>query len=179
MVLVDGEIRDAVEQGAIRIEPFNEDFLGPNSYDVHLGPILATSIYEEFDAAQAAPLGKTLIPEEGKVLQRGTLYFGTTMEKVGSDWFVPCLEGKSSTGRLGISIHATAGIGDIGFYGHWTLEIAVVEPVRIYAGMPIGQFIFHKIGRRPDKNYKQKGGNYRGEDMNPEPSKLHKVFRND
>ena len=57
----------------------------------------------------------------------------------------PFLEGKSSTGRLGIDIHATAGKGDVGFCGNWTLEISVKQPVRIYKGMPIGQLIYFPV----------------------------------
>ena len=58
---------------------------------------------------------------------------------------VPFLEGKSSIGRLGIDIHATAGKGDVGFCNTWTLEISVKQPVRIYARMPIGQLIYFEV----------------------------------
>ena len=58
---------------------------------------------------------------------------------------IPFLEGKSSTGRLGIDIHATAGKGDVGFCNTWTLEISVSMPVRVYAGMPIGQLIYFVV----------------------------------
>ncbi len=64
-------------------------------------------------------------------------------------------EGKSSVGRLGIDIHATAGKGDVGFCNTWTLEISVTMPVRVYAGMPVGQLIYFGVDgdvlRRYDK----------------------------
>ena len=70
--------------------------------------------------------------------------------------FVPFLEGKSSVGRLGIDIHATAGKGDVGFCNHWTLEISVSKPVRIYHLMPIGQLIYFEIQGEVDTLYSQK-----------------------
>ncbi len=85
------------------------------------------------------------IPEEGFVLEPNTLYLGVTAEYTESHAHVPFLEGKSSTGRLGIDIHATAGKGDVGFCNAWTLEISCIQPVRIYAGMPIGQLIYFAV----------------------------------
>lgn len=85
------------------------------------------------------------IPEEGFILEPGKLYLGRTMEYTKTDKFVPMLEGRSSIGRLGISIHSTAGFGDIGFCGYWTLEISCVQPVRIYPGVEICQIYYHTI----------------------------------
>ena len=59
-------------------------------------------------------------------------------------------------GRLGIDIHATAGKGDVGFCNHWTLEISCVHPVRIYAGMPIGQLIYFKVEGEIENYYNRK-----------------------
>ena len=78
---------------------------------------------------------------------------------------VPFLEGKSSIGRLGIDIHATAGKGDIGFCNTWTLEISVKKPVRVYAGMPIGQLIYFQThgelktpyNKKSSAKYNQRG----------------------
>ena len=69
---------------------------------------------------------------------------------------VPFLEGKSSVGRLGIDIHATAGKGDVGFCNYWTLEISVSLPVRVYAGMPIGQLIYFTVEGDVINPYKTK-----------------------
>ena len=85
------------------------------------------------------------IPEEGYILHPDTLYLGVTEEYTETHKHVPFLEGKSSVGRLGIDIHATAGKGDVGFSNTWTLEISVKQPVRIYAGMPIGQLIYFDV----------------------------------
>jgi dCTP deaminase len=85
------------------------------------------------------------IPEEGFVLMPDTLYLGVTAEYTETLAHVPFLEGKSSVGRLGIDIHATAGKGDVGFCNYWTLEISVKQPVRVYAGMPVGQLIYFEV----------------------------------
>ena len=137
MILSDKKIKEAIDNGNIVIEPFHMDHLGTNSYDVHLGETLATYEHRELDAKRHNTIQYIKIPEEGFVLQPGTLYLGVTQEYTETHHAVPFLEGKSSVGRLGIDIHATAGKGDVGFCNTWTLEISCVQPVRVYAGMPI------------------------------------------
>ncbi|KAL0482224.1 dCTP deaminase [Acrasis kona] len=142
MILTDGDILKAIEEGSIVIKPFVRECLGSNSYDVHLGKKMAVYTEEVLDAKKSNPVKSFEIPEEGFVLQPGELYLGVTEEHTETHCHVPFLEGKSSTGRLGISIHATAGKGDVGFVGTWTLEIEATKPVRVYAGMPIGQLLY-------------------------------------
>lgn len=156
MILTDTKIKAGLEAGTIVIEPFNEGQLGPNSYDVRLGPNLATYDQPELDAKKHNTITTFPIPEDGFLLEPGELYLGTTLEHTETYEHIPMLEGKSSTGRLGIDIHATAGVGDIGFKGTWTLEISVTRPVRVYAGMPIGQLIYHSADGTPSELYHQK-----------------------
>jgi dCTP deaminase len=88
---------------------------------------------------------------------------------------VPFLEGKSSTGRLGIDIHATAGKGDVGFCNTWTLEISCAQPVRIYAGMPIGQLIYFVVEGEVATFYNKKGNaKYNGRTVRPVESMMWK-----
>src|SRR5690554_3897342 len=157
MILSDKAILEEMEKGNIIIEPFNRISLGTNSYDVHLGKHLA--IYEDaiLDAKKHNKVKHFEIPEEGYILQPGTLYLGVTEEYTESHAHIPFLEGKSSTGRLGIDIHATAGKGDVGFCNTWTLEISCVKPVRIYAGMPIGQLIYFEVKGDIETFYHTKG----------------------
>ncbi len=145
MILSDSAILAAVESGDIVIDPFVPSNLGPNSYDVRLNKILATYNDAELDAKKHNQITTFEIPEEGFLLLPGQLYLGTTIEHTETYKHVPMLEGKSSTGRLGIDIHATAGVGDVGYIGSWTLEISVKIPVRVYAGMPIGQLMYHCV----------------------------------
>lgn len=145
MILSDKEILAEIEKGNIIIDPFDPKYLGSNSYDVHLGPHLAVYKDRILDARRHNEIIHFDIPEEGYVLQPGVLYLGVTMEYTETHVHVPFLEGKSSTGRLGIDIHATAGKGDVGFCNTWTLEISCVHPVRVYAGMPIGQLIYFPV----------------------------------
>jgi len=158
MILSDQEILAAIDRGEIVIEPFDPACLGTNSYDVHLGKNLATYIDEVLDARKHNQIQHFEIPEEGFILQPGKLYLGVTLEYTETHTTVPFLEGKSSVGRLGIDIHATAGKGDVGFCNAWTLEISCTQPVRVYAGMPIGQLIYFKV-EGEIKNYYNKKPN--------------------
>lgn len=158
MILTDKQILEAKESGEIVIEPWRPGNLGTNSYDVHLGKFLATYTDEILDAKKHNEVNHFEIGTDGIVLQPGTLYLGVTEEYTETHNAVPFLEGKSSVGRLGIDIHATAGKGDVGFCNTWTLEISCVHPVRVYAGMPIGQLIYFKIDG-DIKNYYNKKQN--------------------
>lgn len=156
MILSDTKILEAIAKKEIVIEPFDRDCLGSNSYDVHLGKHLAVYVDEVLDARKHNQIRELVIPEEGFVLQPGTLYLGVTQEYTETHSCVPFLEGKSSVGRLGIDIHATAGKGDVGFCNTWTLEISVSMPVRVYAGMPIGQLIYFLVDGDVENTYDRK-----------------------
>ena len=156
MILTDTEILKAIEKGEIVIDPYDRSCLGTNSYDVHLGKYMAVYVDEVLDAKKHNKIKEIIIPEEGYVIEPGTLYLGVTEEYTETHNSVPFLEGKSSIGRLGIDIHATAGKGDVGFCNSWTLEISCVHPVRIYAGMPIGQLIYFKIEGEVKNYYNKK-----------------------
>lgn len=156
MILSDKRILEEIEKGTIIIEPFYRECLGTNSYDVHLGKHLATYRNRVLDAKVHNEIDHFEIPKEGFVLQPDTLYLGVTVEYTETHKQVPFLEGKSSTGRLGIDIHATAGKGDVGFCNTWTLEISVAQPVRVYAGMPIGQLIYFEVAGDVETPYNTK-----------------------
>ena len=156
MILSDKTILAKMQAGEIIVEPFRPECLGTNSYDVHLGRYLAVYIDLILDARFHNRVEELEIPDAGYVLQPGRLYLGVTEEYTESHTVVPFLEGKSSVGRLGIDIHATAGKGDVGFCNTWTLEISCVEPVRVYAGMPIGQLIYFVVDGEIENFYFQK-----------------------
>jgi dCTP deaminase len=145
MILSDSAILAAIEAGTIVIEPFQRECLGSNSYDVHLGRYLATYKDPVLDARKHNEILHFEIGEDGFLLEPQQTYLGVTLEYTETHDCVPFLEGKSSVGRLGIDIHATAGKGDVGFSNHWTLEISVQQPVRVYYGMPIGQLIYFRV----------------------------------
>jgi len=145
VILTDKAILDSIEAGEILIDPYNRECLGSNSYDVHLSKHLATYKNRVLDAKKHNEIEHFEISEDGFVLEPGINYLGSTIEYTETHTTVPFLEGKSSVGRLGIDIHATAGKGDVGFSNYWTLEISVKQPVRVYEGMPIGQLIYFQI----------------------------------
>ena len=175
MILSDKRILEEIEKGTILIEPFRKDCLGTNSYDVHLGRYLGTYINRELDAKAHNKIEIFEIPADGYVLHPGTLYLGVTEEYTETHEHIPFLEGKSSTGRLGIDIHATAGKGDVGFCNTWTLEISVAQSVRIYAGMPIGQLIYFMVEGEINQSYSsKKGAKYNTRTVKPVESMMWK-----
>lgn len=177
MILSDRKIREEIRRGRIVIRPFRPDCLGSNSYDVHLGPYLAIYRDGALDARKANPIEEFKIPPEGFVLVPGQLYLGVTQEYTETHSAVPFLEGKSSVGRLGIDIHSTAGKGDVGFCNYWTLEMSVKLPVRVYAGMPIGQLIYFEISGEVERSYAtKKSAKYRAVSAHPIPSRMHLNF---
>lgn len=157
MILSDNKIKEAIAKGQIVIEPYRPECLGTNSYDVHLGKWLAVYKDPVLDARKHNEISYFEIPEEGYILRPGILYLGVTEEYTETHNSVPFLEGKSSVGRLGIDIHATAGKGDVGFCNTWTLEISCTQPVRIYKGMPIGQLIYFLVDGDIENYYNRKG----------------------
>jgi len=177
MILTDCQILTALDEGSICIDPFDRKHLGSNSYDVHLGDTLAIYIDDVLDAKKPNAVRHFTIPPQGYVLQPGTLYLGVTVEYTEAHKHVPFLEGKSSVGRLGIDIHATAGKGDVGFQNHWTLEISAQKPVRIYAGMPIGQLIYFCVQGEVLVPYNQKeSAKYNQRQVRPIESKMWQTF---
>jgi dCTP deaminase len=175
MILSDTRILEEIGKGTILIKPYSRESLGSNSYDVKLGSWLANYIDEELDAKKHNRINTFEIPDEGIVLRPHLFYLGATLEYTETHAHVPFLEGKSSTGRLGIDIHATAGKGDVGFCGHWTLEISVKQPVRIYKGMPIGQLIYFPVEGKIEVSYNsKKNAKYSGQPDRPVESMMWK-----
>jgi len=144
MILSGCEIRRQLGRNII-IEPFDEARLNPNSYNLTLHDELLT--YEEvvLDMRKPNRVRRITIPPEGLVLSPNQLYLGRTVERTETHNLVPMIEGRSSVGRLGLFVHVTAGFGDVGFCGYWTLEMFAVQPVRIYAGVAICQIFYHQL----------------------------------
>ena len=144
MILSGNEIRARLNSD-ITIEPFHESQLNPNSYNLRLHNELLT--YEEIVLDMRRPNRTTRleIPPEGFELNPNQLYLGRTIERTVTHNLVPMLEGRSSVGRLGLFVHVTAGFGDAGFDGFWTLEMFAIQPIRIYPGVEIAQIFYHTI----------------------------------
>ena len=144
-MILSGEQISARLDGDIKIDPFDPANLNPNSYNLTLHHEIMT--YEEvvLDMRKQNRTRRLKIPKEGLVLKPDQLYLARTMERTETHNLVPMIEGRSSIGRLGLFVHVTAGFGDVGFCGFWTLEMFAVQPVRVYAGVPICQIFYHEI----------------------------------
>ncbi len=186
MILTGPKIEECLKDGTIHIDPLRENLVGPNSVDLRLhaemkvydgkyqGQLTENSAYwpptsgEPLDMKDDHPTRDICMSNDGYVLERGVLYLGRTVETVGSDMFVPMVEGRSSCGRLGLQVHMTAGFCDTGFKGTITLEMTVVHPLRIYPGIAICQVFF----LRPEGRIRLYKGRYQGH-TDATPSKMH------
>ncbi|WP_350343175.1 dCTP deaminase [Proteinivorax tanatarense] len=161
MILSGKEIKNKIGK-EIFIEPFSEKQVNPNSYNLRLHNELLVYENKTLDMKSDNKTKNFFIPPEGLVLEPGKLYLGRTVEYTKTNQYVPMLEGRSSIGRLGLFIHVTAGFGDIGFSGYWTLEIFCVQPVKIYPDVEICQIYYHSIEGDYDKYSSGKYQNNRG-----------------
>ena len=161
MILSGREIRNKLGKEIV-IEPFVEKQINPNSYNLCLHSELL--VYEDstLDMKKENRARSLTIPADGLVLEPGKLYLARTVEYTKTDGYVPMLEGRSSIGRLGLFVHVTAGVGDVGFAGYWTLEMFCVQPIRIYAGAEICQIYYHSIEGEYDGYASGKYQNNRG-----------------
>jgi dCTP deaminase len=144
MILTGAEIQRRLGTD-ILIDPFRPEQLNPNSYNLTLHD--EVMVYEEIvlDMKKPNRVERITIPPDGLILQPNQLYLGRTRERTETHRLVPMIEGRSSIGRLGLFVHVTAGFGDVGFCGYWTLEMFAVQPVRIYPGVSICQIFYHEI----------------------------------
>ncbi|MEU1621478.1 deoxycytidine deaminase [Streptomyces sp. NPDC005722] len=170
MILTGREIARQHAAGLIHINPFHEDQLNPNSYNYRLGPLLRTHRASVVDTLGEHDLDEVAIPPEGIVLHPGRVYLGTTVESIGSEHFVPTLIGRSSLGRLGVFLQISADLGNLGAVHRWTLEIVVVQPIRLYAGMIVGQVSFW-MPTGPRRLYQGHFGQF-SQAVTPHPSLL-------
>jgi dCTP deaminase len=145
MILTGQKIFSEWKAGRIQIDPFCSEQLNPNSYDFRLGTQI--KIYKQYflDPKKHNRTNTVEIPEKGYVLMPGRIYLGHTAETMGSDYFVPIIRAKSSIARLGLFVHVTADLIDIGSHNQWTLQLNPVQPMRIYPNMCIGQVTFWRV----------------------------------
>lgn len=193
MILSDSKILEEIANGNIVISPFERSQLGSNSYDVRLGKHLAvydkSKMLHEYDpitgkevayidSKKYNELYRFEIPENGFILMPDMFYLASTVEYTETHIHVPRIDGKSSGGRLSIDIHATAGLGDIFFCGHWEMEISVSIPVKVYAGMPIGQLTYEVVQGECINPYNKKtDAKYSNQGKMPVGSQMFKNFK--
>ncbi len=173
MILSGVEIESRIGKDIV-IDPFDIQKVNPNSYNLTLYNDLLVYSSEILDMKKKNQTEAIKIPENGLVLEPNKLYLGRTNEYTETNNLVPMLEGRSSIGRLGLFIHVTAGFGDVGFSGYWTLEIFCIQPVKIYAGVEVCQIYYHTIEGEYNK---YTGGKYQN-NTGIQPSLLYKDFLN-
>lgn len=172
MILTGPKIQEEVEKKNIIITPFSEEQINPNSYDFRLGDTIKVYKNRLLDTKKENETDTIFIQEEGVTIYPDTLYLGHALETIGSDTYVPILRGKSSTGRIGLFVHITADLIDIGAVGQFTLMMHAVQPVKLYPGMLIGQVTFWK----PLGEVKLYDGKYQ-HSKGPRASQVYKDFQ--
>ena len=188
MVLSDKGIKKALKLGQITLDPFDEGNLQPCSYDLHMDKNLLL-----FDRGNNSlidikkPLDDLMVEHsmngDGYILHPKEFVLGNIKEITGVDnQHVAFLHGKSSLARIGLLIHATAGLLDPGNCMRLTLEMYNLSPlpIKLYSDMKIGQITFERIDENCQRPYGTKGLNskYKG-DMKVQGSKMYKNYENE
>lgn len=156
----------------LEIDPFDEKQLNPNSYNLRLHNTLLVYQDRVLDMKKPNEAHEIVIPDEGMILEPGRLFLGRTMEHTSTQEFVPMIDGRSSVARLGLFIHISAGMGNVGSKGYWTLEIFCVQPVRIYPWVEICQIFYHRLEGQYEAYQSNKYNNNKG----IQPSFMYKDF---
>src|SRR4249920_2530847 len=186
MILSDRDIRTAIADGIIIIDPYDERCIQPSSVDLHVDSqfrVFRNNRYPFIDVMHEQPDLTELVEVpngEPFILHPGEFVLGSTLERVAlPDDLVARLEGKSSLGRLGLLIHSTAGYVDPGWDGYLTLELSNVAnlPITIYPGMKIGQISFFRLTTPADVPYGSKAtkSKYQGQ-RGPTASRFFEEF---
>ena len=142
MILTGAEISKQVQEGHITVSPFDDTRCTTNSYDLALGHRLVVYREEVLDPRREPDHELREIPEAGYLLAPGDFVLAETVERIGSEHYVPMIHAKSGTARLGLFVHVTADLIDLGFVGQSTLQLYATLPVRIRPGMLIAQVTF-------------------------------------
>lgn len=145
MILTGSKIKEEINSGKIIIDPYDVNSINPNSYNYTLGNFVKVYKENSLDSKVKEEVDIIEIPDDGLVLEPNKVYLGFTEEIIGSDYYVPVITGRSSTGRLGLFVQITSDLVDIGFKGRLTLQLHATQPVKIYKGMKIGQVMFWKV----------------------------------
>lgn len=172
MILTGNKIKEEVSTGRIRIVPFSNEKITTNSYDLALGKTVIRYLADVIDPRMETPYEEITIPENGLLLQKGDFLLGHSEETIGSDFYVPIIHGKSGTARMGLFVHVTADLIDIGSHGVTTFQLYATLPVKIFPGMLIAQVSFWK----PLGEIKLYNGKYQNS-KGPRPSMTYKDFK--
>ncbi len=174
MILSDRDIRSELQAGRVVVDPLGEEAVQPSSIDLRVDSsfrVFANHRYPYIDTRRYQPeLTEVVKVDEGEpfMLHPGEFVLGSTYERVTlPDDLVARIEGKSSLGRLGLLVHATAGFVDAGFSGWLTLELSNVAtlPIAIYPRMKIGQVAFFRLSSPAERPYgsRELGSKYQGQ----------------
>ncbi len=158
MILTGAKIKEEAVKGDITILPFDETNVTTNSYDLMLGPTLIRYTEEVLDPRKENAFEEVIIPDEGLLLPANSFHLGSSAETIGSDMYVPIIHARSGIARLGLFVHVTADLIDIGSKGQVTFQLYATLPIKIYRNMKIAQVTFWQ----PKGDIRLYSGKYQG-----------------
>jgi dCTP deaminase len=156
-------IKEEISKGNIEIDPYDERNVGPNSYDLTIANEIKVFSDVDFplDMKKHNEPSSLVISESGFIMRPHTLYLARTNERTFTNKYVPMIEGRSSVGRLGIFVHTTNSLGDLGYNGKWTFCLSCIHPIKIYPNIRIAQiyyFMIDRVGEKYNGNYQNSEG---------------------
>lgn len=184
MFLSDKDILKRIKKNEVVIKPFVREHLEPASYDLRLhqnfrifkkSSVTHIDVKQEFDVTELVRVKRG----EAFVIHSGEFVLASTFEKIGLPRdLLGMLEGRSSLGRLGLIVHATASHIPPGFFGHLTFEVSNLSslPIKLYSGMRVAQLSFVQVSSPVDLPYGKKGSKYQDQEP-PTASRIWKDFK--
>lgn len=171
MILTGNEICKEVKKGKIIIEPFDKRNITTNTYDLALGSEYLVYLEKVLDPRKNNRYEIKKIPNKGHKMNKGDFILGHSHETIGSKHYVPIIHARSGIARLGLFVHITSDLIDIGSIGNITFQLYATRSIVLYPGMKIGQVSFWV----PKGKIELYDGKYQGS-KGPRPSEVHKDF---
>ena len=145
MILTGKEILNQIKENNIKIEPFNGENINPDSYDISIGNYIYCYENDTIDSLKKNKITKIEIKEDGYILEKNKFYFSYSNEKIYTNKYVPVLHSKSGIARIGLFVHITADLLNVGHKGRALLQLYPTNDTKIYPKQRIGQISFWMI----------------------------------
>lgn len=145
MILTGKEILNQIKDNNIKIEPFIEENINPDSYDISIGNYIYCYENDTIDSLKKNKIKKIRIKDDGYILEKNKFYFSYSNERIYTNEYVPMLHSKSGIARIGLFVHITADLLNVGHNGRALLQLYPTNDTKVYPKQRIGQISFWMI----------------------------------